>query len=58
MYVLSEEGELEKDRSDDELIPRGMLWGSFLVQNGKIYAVEIQTKNGELRREVVRAWLI
>ena len=39
MYSISEEGEVVRDFSADRLIPGGMCQGSFVVLDGKIYAV-------------------
>ena len=38
-FILSKEGELEQDLSQDTLIPGAMCRGSMTVREGRIYAV-------------------
>ena len=39
-HIMSEEGKLEKDLSQDALIPEGMCFATFTIQRGTIYALD------------------
>ena len=51
-YILSEEGELEQDYSDDPLIPALMCQASFTVQSEKVFAFGGKKVEGEWELEM------
>ena len=45
-YIVSEEGEIEKDLLVNPFIPGGMCSGSFTLQRGRIFAISDRIRDG------------